>query len=392
MEKKRIKAGILGSGFAASFHTEALKRVYGVHVEIAGVYSPHPERCQNFGKERRIPVCTSEEELFSVCDVVHICTPPASHEALAVRGLNRGRHVIIEKPFTGYFGKGESGFSGDSFDRASGLIQAQASIQRILEAEKSSAGTIFYAENWVYAPAIQKEREVLEKTKGQILWIQGQEGHSGSHSPTYGDWSFSGGGSIMGKSVHPLTAALYLKSVEGRVKGIDIRPASVTARTHSLTRMNSYQDDGFLRSGYKDIEDFGALHVIFSDGSIADIFASEIILGGVHNHMEVNASNHRAVININPNTALQTFNPKGEQFDDIYVVEKIGTKEGWANTSPDEDWFTGYQNEMEHFYNNVVEGTAPESGSKLASDTIATVYSAYLSASHGGKEQTIPLL
>ena len=54
---------------------------------------------------------------------------------------------------------------------------------------------IMYAENWVYAPAVQKEVEVLRATKGQILWIHGEESHSGSTSPVYGDWRFSGGGS-----------------------------------------------------------------------------------------------------------------------------------------------------------------------------------------------------
>ena len=93
---------------------------------------------------------------------------------------------------------------------------ALASIRRMLEAEKASAGTIFYAENWVYAPAVQKEREIIEKTGAQVLWMHGEEAHSGSHAETYGMWRHNGGGALMGKAVHPLSAALYLKRVEGR--------------------------------------------------------------------------------------------------------------------------------------------------------------------------------
>ncbi len=392
MDKKTVRAGILGSGFAARFHYEALIRVFGVNAEVVGVHSPNAGNCGKFAHERGLTAFDSAQALMEASDVLHICTPPSSHEQLAIRALEMGKHVIVEKPFTGFFGEGLDNFDGDSFDRSYGLEKAMASIRRLREAEMRSSGMIFYAENWVYAPAVQKEREVLEKTGGQILWLHGQESHSGSHSALYGDWSFSGGGSIMGKSVHPMTAALYLKSVEGRVRGEDIRPVSVSSRTHCLTRMNNFQDDGFLRKGYKDIEDFGSLHITFSDGTIADIFASEIVMGGVFNHLEVNASNHRTVININPNTAMQTYNPRGSQFDDIYVVEKIGTKEGWAFTSPDEDWFTGYQNEMECFYRNAAEGAAPESDSRLAADTIAVVYSAYLSAERKGQEVEISLL
>ena len=63
------------------------------------------------------------------------------------------------------------------------MEKALGSIRSLREAEKRELryGS-FYAENWVYAPAVQKEREVLEKTGGQILWLHGQESHSGSHS------------------------------------------------------------------------------------------------------------------------------------------------------------------------------------------------------------------
>ena len=70
------------------------------------------------------------------------------------------------------------------------LSEATASCARILAAAKASGKRVCYAENWVYAPAIQKEREILQKTGGQILRILGEQSHSGSHSPYYGNGSF----------------------------------------------------------------------------------------------------------------------------------------------------------------------------------------------------------
>ncbi|MGC9313390.1 MAG: gfo/Idh/MocA family oxidoreductase, partial [Sediminispirochaetaceae bacterium] len=237
----------------------------------------------------------------------------------------------------------------------------------------------------------ETEREIIEKTGAQILWMHGEESHSGSHSQYYGIWSYSGGGSMIGKGVHPLTAALYLKKVEGRMRGGGpIRPASVSARTHAITRDENFIDRGHLRTTYTDIEDFAAIHVVFEDGTFADIFASELVLGGVHNWIEVSANNHRGICSINPNTAFQTYNPREEYFKDVYVVEKTGTKQGWAFTSPDEDWFTGYQHEMEAFYRCAADNSPVESDSLLAADTIAVVYAGYLSAERRGAEVEVP--
>ena len=390
MKKKNVKAGIIGSGFSASFHFEALHKVYGTGIEISGVFSPTRSKREAFAEKRGIQAFQTLDQILDQSDVVHICAPPSAHETLAVAALKRDKFAIVEKPLTGYFGDGSETFDGDRFSRQAALDHALQSIQRIMEAEKKSKGKLLYAENWVYAPAIQKEREILEKTGAQILWMHGEEAHSGSHASTYGFWKFSGGGAMVGKGCHPLTAALYLKRVEGRARDKKpIQPRSVSARVHALTREKSFMDRGHLRADYRDIEDFSVMHVMFEDGMVADIFASDIVMGGIHNWLEIMANNHRTLCNINPNTAMQTYNPVEQNFKDIYVVEKIGTKQGWSNPSPDEDWITGYPQEIEAFYRTIAYGDPLESDSSLAADAISTIYSAYLSAERKGAEVTI---
>jgi predicted dehydrogenase len=393
MTKKIIRAGIAGSGFAAKFHYEALQRVYGVNVDIAGAYSPTREKLLEFTTSRGLHPFESLEQLIADADIIHVCSTAVSHEPIVIAALEQHKNVIVEKPFTGYFGDGSEGFNGDVFSKQEGLKHALGSIDRMLAAEKKSRGRIMYAENWVYAPSIQKEREILEKTGAQILWMHGEESHSGSHSLAYGQWKFSGGGSMIGKGCHPLAAAIYLKQVEGRARnGKSIRPQTISARTHALTRMPSYKDEGNLKTTYRDVEDFAMLHVLFEDGSIADLFACELVLGGVHNWIEVNSSNHRTICNINPNNSIQTYTPQGINFKDVYIVEKTETKEGWSSASPDEGWFAGYQHEMEAFYRTAAHGGNIESGSSLAADVIATIYAGYVSAERKGQEVAVTLL
>ena len=393
MEKEVLRAGIVGSSFAAKFHYEALQRVFSVKVDIVGAYSTSVDHLVSFTESRNIRAFCSLEELIENVDVIHVCTPPVTHESIVLAVLEKNKYVIVEKPFTGYFGDGSEAFNGDNFSKEKGLENSMQSVSRMLEAEKESEGRIMYAENWVYAPAIQKERELLQKTGAQIVWMHGEESHSGSHSLTYGQWKFSGGGSMIGKGCHPLSAAIYLKHVEGRARnGNPIRPKTISARTHAITRLPNFRDEGYLRTTYKDTEDFAQLHIVFEDGTIADLFASELVLGGVHNWIEVNTTNHRAICNINPNTAMEAYTPEQKHFEDIYVVEKTETKQGWSSISPDEGWFAGYQHEMDAFYKSAAYGDDIESNSTLASDVIATIYAGYVSSERKGAEVTITIL
>jgi predicted dehydrogenase len=387
MEKKTIRAGIVGAGFSARFHYEAIAKVYGTNVEVKGVFALDMDQARGYAAERGIRAYNTLEGLIEDVDVVHACVLVAGHEQVAVAALERDRFVIVEKPLTGYCGDGTDAFHGDAFPKEEALRYGLASVERMLEAERKSRGRILYAENWVYAPSIQREREIIEKTGAQILWIHGEESHSGSHNATYAYWKYSGGGVMIGKGCHPLTAALYLKRVEGKARdGKPIRPKAVSARTHALTRLANFRDEGHIRCNYHDIDDFSMMHVVFEDNTVATVFASDIILGGIHNWLEVAANNHRTLCNINPNTAMQTYNPKESNFEDVYTVEKIETRQGWTNMPPDEDWFTGYPQEIEAFYRTAAYGDPVESDSLLGADTIATIYSAYVSAERAGAE------
>ena len=388
-----IRIGIVGSRFAAEFHYEAYQRVTGLDIEVVGVTSVTKEHREEFARQREIKAFNSLDEMLLEVDVVDVCTPGYAHEPVAIAAFHAGKHVVIEKPFTGYYGPpGNTSFKGNSFPKGKMLEEAVASARRIITAALKSKKKLCYAENWIYAPAVQKEVEIITKTKGQILWAIGDQSHSGSLSPVYGIWRLSGGGSIVGKSCHPLSAILYLKQVEGLARnGKAIRPKAVSARTHEITRNPGFIDKGFLRTDYEDIEDYCQIHVVFEDGMIADVFASELVMGGVHNWLEIFANNHRARCNLSPINAMELYNPQEEQLVDIYVVEKIGTKQGWSTPAPDENFMFGYPQEIQDFMEAIATGREPKSGTLAASDIVGVLYAAYLSAERKGAEVDVPL-
>jgi len=391
--EKPIRIGIVGSRFAAQFHYTAYQRVTGIDVEVVGVTSLTREHREDFAKKHGIKSFDSLEEMLPEVDVIDVCTPGYAHEEVSITALEAGKHIVVEKPFTGYFGPPEDkNFKGNKFPKEKMLEEAIASAGRIIAAALKSKKKLCYAENWIYAPAVQKEAEIITKTKGQILWALGGGSHSGSLSPAYGIWRLSGGGSMVGKSCHPLTAVLYLKQVEGLArKGKAIRPKAVSARTHEITRNPKFIDKGFLRTDYEDIEDYCQLHIIFNDGMIADIFASELVMGGVHNWLEIFANNHRTKCNLSPVNAMELYNPQEEQLADVYVMKKIGTKQGWSNPSPDENWMFGYPQEIQDFMEAIANNREPKSGMLAASDIVGVLYTAYVSAERKGEEVKIPL-
>lgn len=379
-----LRIGIAGAGFAASFHLENFP---ASGVEVVAVTSARPESRDFFAAKHGLRAFASVEEMLPEIDVLDICTPPSSHGAYIQAAAAAGRHVIVEKPLTGFYG------SPLEFDKPQMLKGVLEEAGRLREAVSSAGIILGYAENFVYAPSIQKEREIIEKSRAQVLRMTGEESHNGSHSPVYGIWSIQGGGSLIAKGCHPLGAILYLKRKEGLARtGKAIRPATVSARTHSITRLPGFDDRGFLRTKYLDTEDYGFMHLRFDDGMVADITASELVLGGIYDFVEVFANNHRSRCRISPVNVLDTYSPRHDQLKDIYLVEKISSNEGWIPASPEEGWSLGYGKELQNFMECIHARRAPESDLGLAIDSTLTIYAAYVSADEKGLEVEIPRL
>jgi predicted dehydrogenase len=379
-----LRIGIAGAGFAARFHLENFP---GSGAEVVAVTSARKETRESFAARHKLRTYASVEEMLPEIDVIDICTPPSSHQEYILAAARAGKHVIVEKPLTGFYG------SPEKTGKRAMLDAVVAAGRELREAVRAGGITLGYAENFVYAPSVQKEREIIEKSRAQILRMAGEESHNGSHSPVYGIWSVQGGGSLIAKGCHPLGAILYLKRKDGSTRlGRPLRPASVSARTHSITSIPGFEDRGFLRTKYQDTEDYAFLHVTFEDGTVADVTASELVMGGIYDYVEVFANNHRTRCRISPVSVLDVYNPRHEQFKDIYLVEKISSNEGWIPASPEEGWSLGYGRELRNFIDCIREKRTPESDLELALDVTLAIYAGYVSAEEMGREVGVPRL
>ena len=94
---------------------------------------------------------------------------------------------------------------------------------------------------------------------------------------------------------------------------------------------------------------------------------------------------------MSPSNAMELYNPREDQLADVYLMEKLGTKQGWSNPAPDEYFTFGYPQEIQDFMEAITTDQQPKSGLLVASDTVGALYAAYVSAERCGAEVEVPL-
>ncbi len=389
-DRKRLRMGMVGSQFAARLHLQALAKIRGVKVDVVAVASRHPEHAAAFARAYGIPDHYDDYRRIldrEDIDLVDLCVPTDLHEAFCIEAACAGKHIICEKPLTGYFGKDRpEEHVGFSVDKAAMLRETVLGCDRIAKAVADHRVKFLYAENWIYAPPVDKLRRLIKASGGTVLDIRAEQSHSGSHAPYSRRWKTSGGGALLRLGAHPVGAVLHLKHVEGLWKtGRPIRAASVTAEVGHHARIQAFREEQkqYLVSSWEDVEDWGVMVLAFEDGASAVVVASDGVLGGVRNTMSVYLSNAVVHMNMNPHNALEVYAPDPHVFGDEYLAEKLETKAGWNFPSPDEDWIRGYPQEMEDFIDAVLEDREPVAGLAVARDVVGALYGAYLAAERG---------
>src|ERR1700760_2281845 len=88
-----LGAGILGSRHARVFHEQ-------VDAEVVAVIDPNAERAADVASRYDALPLADLDALWNEieCDALGIATPDHLHRAAAVAALERGKHVLIEKP------------------------------------------------------------------------------------------------------------------------------------------------------------------------------------------------------------------------------------------------------------------------------------------------------
>jgi predicted dehydrogenase len=101
-----LKAGVLGAGHLGKIHLRLLNQ--SSTYELVGFYDADETNAKKVEAEFGYKYFNSIDALIDAVDMVDIVTPTLSHYDCAIKAIEKGKHIFIEKPITNTVEEAES--------------------------------------------------------------------------------------------------------------------------------------------------------------------------------------------------------------------------------------------------------------------------------------------
>ena len=188
MENKIYRVAIVGCGVISANHISALLECD--KVEIAALCDIVPERAESRKKEYALnsKIYADYYEMLSSenLDAVHIATPHHLHAEMAIKALDLGINVFLEKP----------------------MCINRKQIDDMLAAEKRSSARICVCFQNRFNPSTIKSKEIIAEDGGivaaycSVFWNRNEKYYT--ESGWRGSYATEGGGVMINQAIHPI--------------------------------------------------------------------------------------------------------------------------------------------------------------------------------------------
>ena len=185
-EKELFRVALVGCGVISPIHIGAILKT-GQH--IVALCDVIPERAEKLAEENGlsdVALFTDYEKMLDTVrpDIVHICTPHDLHAPMTVAALNRGIHVLCEKP----------------------LAISEEQLREIIEAERKSTATLGVCHQNRYEPNMQTLKKTVQKTPlggyANVVWDRDAAYYASG--AWRGTKAHEGGGVLINQALHTL--------------------------------------------------------------------------------------------------------------------------------------------------------------------------------------------
>lgn len=197
-----IKVASIGYGDIAQRSRFPELQQFKGRAELVAIAGRDEARMAECAKAFNIPKAYTDVDAMladPAIDAVLILTPPDSHAEMAVRAVNAGKHVLLEKP----------------------MVMTVDEGRRIAEAVERNP-VVFYPLPHLGAAQYDLLRQLLDAgAVGQVTHVECHKGHRG---PTHAGWFYqkalAGGGVLFDLGVYGLGAIAYIFGPAERVSAL----------------------------------------------------------------------------------------------------------------------------------------------------------------------------
>jgi len=194
-----LRVAIVGCGQIANSHLLALRKISCC--EPVSICDINLERARKIAERYKIPHIYGElSDMLAQeqCDVVHVLTPPQFHAALSIQAMDKGSHVLVEKPMA---------------------VSIEEADKMIASANKNNV-KLSVCHNFLFYPCVQEaialyQEGLLGKLVGVELFFSAKSYISDVIKSGH-EWLYDLPGGVFGESLpHALYLELaFLKDVE----------------------------------------------------------------------------------------------------------------------------------------------------------------------------------
>jgi predicted dehydrogenase len=236
--------GIIGvGGIAREQHLPAWAKVPFAEVTAVADLSPEALRqaVEHFPVTHRF---RNWQDLLDVdgLDIVDVCTPNRTHAPIALAALERGLHVLCEKP----------------------LATSAEEIQALLHAARRADRLLMTAQHWRFDPACRQVKHLIDGGMlGEVYYARAQylRRRLLPPRPTFIERRLSGGGPVFDIGVHVLDLAYWYLGAPEPVSVSAFVDTKLAQRSDLTGSWGDWDRERF------DVEDFAAGFVRFANGA-----------------------------------------------------------------------------------------------------------------------------
>jgi predicted dehydrogenase len=334
---KEIKVGIIGSGFIAGVHCDAIAQLQ--EARVTAHCDTDVDRGRAFARERKIEQSFPDHRQMlkeAAIDAVVLGVPNCLHAGIGVDAARAGKHIICEKP----------------------LCLTLDEADRMLAAAKEAGVLLCYAEELCYIPKFVRAKELVDAGSiGDVYRVSQTEKHEGPYSQWFWEVEQAGGGILMDMGCHSIEFARWA-----------LGKPRVTAVTAWM--------DTVLHGDKTRMEDDVIVLMEFETGQTALLESSWALLGGMDSITHFYGTEGVIHADLLKGMGL-----------DVYSLQGYGdhpsAARGW--TRPDYEWVwnNGYPQEDQHFFECMRSGATPSENGEDGKIVLEIMMACYASAAEG---------